>query len=364
MSKFELVTQSGSARRGVLHLNHGVVQTPVFMPCGTYGSVKALTPSQLEETGTQILLGNTFHLMLRPGAETIQQIGGLHAFMSWNHPILTDSGGYQVFSLREISKVEEDGVSIKSPINGDWIRLTPEISMATQAAIGSDIVMVFDECMPQPSTYSQVASSLTRSMRWAAASKASYDGEGTLFGIVQGGAYADLREKSCEQLQEIGFEGYAIGGLSVGEDVEQMYATLAETVPHLPESKPRYLMGVGTPKDLIQGVLQGVDMFDCVMPTRNARNGHIFHWQGALRIRNSRFKNDHQPIDSDCHCYTCKNFTRSYLHHLDKCKEMLGSTLMSIHNLHFYHELMGRLRHHIEQDSIEKFAKRTLAKMQ
>ena len=360
---FELLHQDGQARRGVLNLGHGQVQTPVFMPCGTYGTVKSLTPEQLSAVGTQILLGNTFHLMQRPGPDVVKNAGGLHHFMNWSRPILTDSGGFQIFSLRELNQVDEEGVTVKSPINGDRIRLTPEIAMSAQASLNSDIAMVFDECMPNPSSYDDVEESLVRTLRWARLSKDSYHGHGTLFGIVQGGTYAKLRTRSCEELQEIDFKGYAIGGLSVGEDVEQMYETLADTLPHLPQEKPRYLMGVGTPKDLIQGVLEGVDMFDCVMPTRNARNAHLFTWDGVIRLRNARFKSDHEPIDSNCECYTCENFSRSYLHHLDKCREMLGATLMSIHNLYFYHELMRHLRWHIEQNSVESFAQATLARI-
>ena len=349
---FELKTTDGPARLGRVNLNHGSVETPVFMPCGTYGTVKALTPTQLDQVGTQILLGNTFHLMLRPGAEIIDQMGGLHGFMSWSKPILTDSGGFQVFSLRDIGSVDDSGVTFRSPINGDEVRLTPEISMRTQALLNSDIVMVFDECVRNPATHEVVEDSMLRSMRWAETSKKSYVGNGRLFGIVQGGIYHDLRRRSLETLTEIGFDGYAIGGLSVGESAEETTAVLEELMPQMPEDAPRYLMGVGTPSDLVRGVMLGIDMFDCVMPTRNARNGHLFTWQGVVRIRNARYVDDEGPIDPSCDCYACKSFSRSYIHHLDKCKEMLGCTLMSIHNLYFYHELMSRLREAIEQGSL------------
>ena len=358
---FKLLAQSGEARRGELALNHGTVSTPVFMPCGTYGSVKALTPIQLREVGTQILLGNTFHLMLRPGQEVIDRLGGLHEFMDWDGPILTDSGGFQVFSLRDNMKLDDDGVTFKSPVNGDKVRLSPEISMRMQAALNSDIVMVFDECTPYPATYDEAKSSMLRSLGWASASKEAYQREGALFGIVQGSVYDDLRAQSLAALQEIEFDGLAIGGLSVGEDIEEMNAVLAALVPQMPRDRPRYLMGVGTPSDLIRGVLLGIDMFDCVMPTRNARNGHLFTWQGVVRIRNAVHKQDPSPIDPECGCYTCRHFSRAYLHHLDRCREMLGCTLMSIHNLHFYHELMAALRKHISENTLSAFASRLLA---
>ena len=344
---FEVTAQSGASRCGELTLNHGTVTTPVFMPCGTYGSVKALTPTQLKEAGTQILLGNTFHLMLRPGADVMTQMGGLHGFMNWDRPILTDSGGFQVFSLSDLSRVDETGVTFKSPINGDQVRLDPAISMQMQTALNSDIVMVLDECIRNDATagtsvsHDDAKAPMLRSIEWAKASKHAYQGNGALFSIVQGGLFDDLRTQSLEALQEIGFDGYAVGGLSVGEDIEQMNAVLASLLPQMPSGKPRYLMGVGTPSDLVRGVLLGIDMFDCVMPTRNARNGHLFTWDGVIRIRNARFKHDSEPIDRGCSCYTCANFSRAYLHHLDRCGEMLASTLMSIHNLHFYHEVDG-----------------------
>lgn len=358
---FKVEAQSGEARRGELALSHGSVSTPVFMPCGTYGSVKALTPIQLCDVGTQILLGNTFHLMLRPGPDVINQLGGLHGFMDWNGPILTDSGGFQVFSLRENVRLDDEGVTFKSPINGDRVRLSPEISMRIQATLNSDIVMVFDECTPYPATHAVAKSSMLRSAEWASASKDSYLGDGVLFGIVQGSVYDDLRSESLVALQEIGFDGLAIGGLSVGEDIEEMNAVLATLVPQMPSELPRYLMGVGTPSDLIRGVLLGIDMFDCVMPTRNARNGHLFTWQGVVRIRNAVHKQDPEPIDPECGCYTCQHFSRAYLHHLDRCREMLACTLMSIHNLHFYHELMAALRKRISENTLSAFASRLLA---
>ena len=359
---FKVVAQSGEARRGELELNHGTVATPVFMPCGTYGSVKALTPVQLRDVGTQILLGNTFHLMLRPGPNVIAKLGGLHGFMNWDGPILTDSGGYQVFSLRENVRLDEAGVTFKSPVNGDEVRLTPEISMQMQKTLNSDIVMVFDECTTYPATHKDAESSMLRSVEWAAASKASYEGDGALFGIVQGSIYDDLRSRSLEALQEAKFDGLAIGGLSVGEDIEEMNAVLAALVPQMPDDQPRYLMGVGTPSDLIRGVVLGIDMFDCVMPTRNARNGHLFTWNGPVRIRNAVHKQDSSPIDPECGCYTCQHFSRAYLHHLDRCHEMLACTLMSIHNLHFYHELMAALRKRISENTLSAFASRLLAK--
>lgn len=359
---FKVLAESGSARTGELTLNHGVVETPVFMPCGTYGSVKALTPQQLQDVGTRILLGNAFHLMLRPGAETVQELGGLHAFMHWNRPILTDSGGFQVFSLRDNTNVDDTGVTFKSPINGDRIRMNPAISMRVQAALNSDIVMAFDECTSHPATHREAQASMERSMHWAAESKTNYVGNGTLFGIVQGSLYDDLRTQSLTKLEEIGFAGLAIGGLSVGEELEAMDAVLEALLPQMPRNKPRYLMGVGTPTDLVKGVCLGIDMFDCVMPTRNARNGHLFTWDGVIRIRNAKFKTDDAPLDEQCSCYTCQNFSRAYLHHLDRCHEMLGCTLMSIHNLRFYHDLMGSLRERIATNALAAYAADLLAR--
>ena len=358
---FKVIAQSGEARKGELSLNHGTVSTPVFMPCGTYGSVKALTPVQLRDVGTQILLGNTFHLMLRPGSDVVAKLGGLHGFMDWDGPILTDSGGFQVFSLRDNVRLDEEGVTFKSPVNGDEVRLSPEISMRMQEALNSDVVMVFDECTPYPATHEDARVSMLRSVEWASRSKYAYQGTGVLFGIVQGSVYDELRSQSLEALHEIGFDGLAIGGLSVGEDLDEMNAVLEALVPQMPPEQPRYLMGVGTPSDLIRGVLLGIDMFDCVMPTRNARNGHLFTWHGVVRIRNAKHKQDTSPIDTTCECYTCQHFSRAYLHHLDRCKEMLACTLMSIHNLHFYHELMAALRKRISENTLSAFAYRLLA---
>lgn len=357
---FDVLARSGNARLGKLHLNHGDVETPVFMPCGTYGSVKALTPLQIKEVGTQVLLGNTFHLMLRPGSEVIERLGGLHSFMQWHGPILTDSGGFQVFSLQDRVSVQDDGVVFRSPINGDRIFLDAKVSMMVQTALNSDIVMVFDECTAHPATHGVAKASMLRSLKWARSSKAAYQGNGVLFGIVQGSLFDDLRSASLDGLEEIGFDGLAIGGLSVGESIDEMNETLQSIVPQMPQQKPRYLMGVGTPSDLIRGVLLGIDMFDCVMPTRNARNGHLFSWNGIVRIRNAKHKQDEQPIDSNCQCYTCQNFSRAYLHHLDRCHEMLASTLMSIHNLHFYHELMAKLRKRIAENTLAEYASQLL----
>ena len=349
---FNVSATCDSARRGTLFLNHGCVETPVFMPCGTYGSVKGMTPLQLAEVGTQILLGNTFHLMLRPGDELIARLGGLHRFMFWSKPILTDSGGFQVFSLETLRRTDDDGVTFRSPINGDRVRLTPEISMSVQTNLGADIVMVFDECTPQPASMKVTHDSMTRSMVWAKRSKNFYGGNGSLFGIVQGGLYDDLRLENLDRLTTIGFDGYAIGGLSVGETTDEMFGVLNALLPQMPENRPRYLMGVGTPSDLIKGVLLGVDMFDCVLPTRNARNGHVFSWNGIVRIRNAKFRYDPEPLSPNCACYACRHFSRAYIHHLDKCHEMLGATLMTIHNLHFYHELMSRIRACIEKGDL------------
>ena len=349
---FELLGTDGAARRGRLTTAHGAIDTPVFMPCGTYGSVKAMTPDSLVSAGTQILLGNTFHLMLRPGDTIVADLGGLHEFMQWSGPILTDSGGYQVFSLQEMRKISEDGVAFRSPINGDAIALTPERAMAVQANLGSDIVMVFDECTPYPATRDEAARSMERSMRWAQRSKDSYTGPGVVFGIVQGGMYTDLRSVSLDAVQDVGFPGYAIGGLSVGEGKDEMVAVMEALLPSMPADSPRYLMGVGTPEDLVRGVLLGVDMFDCVMPTRNARNGYLFTSAGIVKIRNARHRDDAGPVDPECACYCCANFSRAYLHHLDRCGEMLGPILMSTHNLSYYHNLMARLREAIEKGTV------------
>ncbi|SDH35499.1 tRNA guanosine(34) transglycosylase Tgt [Propionivibrio dicarboxylicus] len=345
--KFELITTDGGARRGRLTLAHGCVETPVFMPVGTYGTVKAMTPRDLDEIGAQICLGNTFHLWLRPGLDVIGKHGGLHRLMGWDKPILTDSGGFQVFSLGALRKITEEGVKFSSPIDGRKLFLTPEESMRIQHTLNSDIVMIFDECTPFPATHVQAADSMRMSLRWA---KRSYDehqrlgNANALFGIVQGGMYEDLRDESLAGLDTIGFDGMAIGGLSVGEPKEEMARILAHTAPRLPTHKPRYLMGVGTPEDLVNGVQAGIDMFDCVMPTRNARNGHLFTRFGDVRIKNAQYKDDLRPLDASCDCYTCRNFSRAYLHHLFRVGEILGAQLNTIHNLRYYQTLMRELR--------------------
>ncbi len=353
---FTLHQTSGAARRGTVQLAHGSVETPVFMPVGTYGTVKAMSPLELNEIGAEIVLGNTYHLWLRPGLEAIAAHGGLHAFMGWNKPILTDSGGFQVFSLGALRKITEEGVRFQSPIDGAKMMLTPEESMRIQKVLNSDIVMIFDECTPYPATVKQAADSMRLSMRWARRSKTAHgDNPNALFGIVQGGMYEALRDESLAGLQEIGFDGYAIGGLSVGEPKPDMQRILAHTAPQLPTNKPRYLMGVGTPEDLVFSVGQGIDMFDCVMPTRNARNGWLFTRFGDIKIRNSRYKLDTKPLDSSCDCYTCQNFSRSYLQHLQKVNEILGARLNTIHNLHYYQVLMREMRAAIEQDDFAAF---------
>lgn len=350
--EFELITTDGGARRGRLTLAHGVVETPVFMPVGTYGTVKAMTPRDLNEISAQICLGNTFHLWLRPGLETISAHGGLHKFMGWNKPILTDSGGFQVFSLGELRKITEEGVKFSSPIDGRKLFLTPEESMRIQHTLNSDIVMIFDECTPYPASYEEAATSMRLSLRWAKRSRDEHDrlnNRNALFGIVQGGMYEPLRDESLAGLTDIGFNGYAIGGLSVGEPKEDMARILAHTAPKLPTNKPRYLMGVGTPEDLVAAVQNGVDMFDCVMPTRNARNGHLFTRYGDVRIKNAQYKNDLAPLDASCDCYTCQNFSRAYLHHLFRTGEILGAQLNTIHNLRYYQILMAEMREAIAQ---------------
>jgi queuine tRNA-ribosyltransferase len=354
--QFELLKTEGKARRGRLHFARGIVDTPAFMPVGTYGTVKTMTPEEVKATGAQIILGNTFHLMLRPGTEIIQMHGDLHDFMHWSGPILTDSGGFQVFSLGKLRKLTEEGVTFQSPINGSQVYLDPESSMAVQKALGSDIVMVFDECTPYPATLTEARLSMELSLRWAKRSKIAHgDNPAALFGIIQGGMYAHLRDYSLEGLQEIGFDGYAIGGLSVGEPKTEMLAMLDHIAHKMPVDKPRYLMGVGTPADLVAGVRQGIDMFDCVMPTRNARNGHLFTSEGIIRIRNSTYKKDTQALDPACDCYTCLNYSRAYLHHLDRCNEILGAHLNTIHNLHYYQSLMQQLRCAIEAGKLESF---------
>ena len=349
--KFDLITTDGPARRGRMTLAHGQVDTPAFMPVGTYGTVKAMTPQALADTGAQICLGNTFHLWLRPGMEVIKQFGGLHKFMNWDKPILTDSGGFQVFSLGDLRKISEEGVKFASPIDGARLFLTPEISMQIQKDLNSDIVMIFDECTPYPADYKTAAESMRLSLRWARRSRDEHDrlqNTNALFGIVQGGMHEALRDESLAGLKDINFNGFAIGGLSVGEPKEDMMRILAHTAPQLPTDKPRYLMGVGTPEDLMDSVEQGIDMFDCVMPTRNARNGHLFTRYGDVKIKNARFKTDQTPLDPTCTCYTCQNFSRAYLHHLFRAGEILSSILNTIHNLHYYQTLMAEIRHAIE----------------
>jgi len=354
--QFELLKTDGKARRGRLAFDRGEVQTPAFMPVGTYGTVKAMTPKAVRDTGAEIILGNTFHLMLRPGTDIIRAHGDLHDFMQWKRPILTDSGGFQVWSLSERRKITEKGVTFASPVDGARVFLGPEESMAVQAALGSDIVMCFDECTPYPATEQQASDSMEMSMRWAQRCKVAHgDSPSALFGIVQGGMYEGLRQQSAQALTGIGFDGYAIGGLSVGEPEHERELVLGYTLPELPVDKPRYLMGVGRPQDIIAAVLHGVDMFDCVMPTRNARNGYYFTSRGVIKIRNSRYAMDTRPIDENCECYTCQNYSRSYLKHLDRCKEMLGPHLATVHNLHFYQALMAGLREAIEKEALDEY---------
>ncbi|MES2742683.1 MAG: tRNA guanosine(34) transglycosylase Tgt [Pseudomonadota bacterium] len=351
------------ARRGTVRLNHGEVQTPIFMPVGTYGSVKAMSPLELKEIGSQIILGNTFHLWLRPGTEVMAKFGGLHDFMQWDKPILTDSGGFQVFSLGAMRKITEQGVHFSSPINGDKLFLSPEVSMQIQRVLNSDIVMQFDECTPyeiegRPATMEEAAKSMRMSLRWAQRSKDEFErGENpnALFGIVQGGMFEELRDESLAGLEQVGFPGIAIGGLSVGEPKEDMMRMLAHVGPRLPANKPHYLMGVGTPEDLVAGVSNGIDMFDCVMPTRNARNGWLFTRFGDIKIKNARYKDDKAPLDELCGCYACRNFSRAYLHHLHRSQEILGARLNTIHNLHYYLELMQQMRDALDQDRFHAF---------
>jgi queuine tRNA-ribosyltransferase len=348
--RFELIKKHNHARRGRIHFPSGaVVETPAFMPVGTYGSVKTVSPEELKSIGAQIILGNTFHLMLRPGTEVIRKHGDLHDFIHWDRPILTDSGGFQVFSLCKLRKLTEEGVLFQSPINGNEVFLSPEKSMQVQRDLGSDIVMVFDECTPYPADFITAQKSMEMSLRWAARSKIAHgDNPSALFGIIQGGVHEELRDQSLAGLTQIGFDGYAVGGLSVGEPKEEMFRILQHLAPSLPADKPHYLMGVGTPEDIIEGVKNGIDMFDCVMPTRNARNGHLFTSQGIVRIRNSQYKEDTGPLDPQCKCYTCQNYSRAYLHHLDRCSEILGLRLNTIHNLFFYQKLMVDIRNSIE----------------
>ncbi len=365
--QFELHHQitdgSSHARRGTITFPRGTIQTPAFMPVGTYGSVKGLTPEHIKELGAEIILGNTFHLMLRPGTEIVKLHGDLHDLIGWDKPILTDSGGFQVFSLGAMRKITEEGVAFRSPVNGEKVFMTPESSMQVQRDLGSDIVMIFDECTPYPATEKEAADSMRLSLRWAKRSKDAHgDNPSALFGIIQGGMYEDLRDESLAGLLDIGFDGYAIGGLSVGEPKEDMMRVLRHLAPKMPQDKPRYLMGVGKPEDLVEGVRRGVDMFDCVMPTRNARNGHLFTSTGVVKLRNAANRTDTGPIDPRCTCYTCRNFSRAYLHHLDKCKEMLAGTLNSIHNLHYYQTLMAGLRRSLEEGTFAAFVDEFYAK--
>jgi len=354
--KFLLSHHSGTARRGSLQFERGVVETPAFMPVGTYGTVKAMTPGEVRQSGADIILGNTFHLMLRPGVEVIEAHGGLHRFMGWDRPILTDSGGFQVWSLAERRKITEQGVSFASPVDGSRVFMGPEESMAVQRALGSDIVMIFDECTPYPASEKQARESMELSLRWAERSKQAHEGNASaLFGIVQGGMHESLRRQSAAGLVNLGFDGYAIGGLSVGEPEAERNKVLEFTLPELPSDRPRYLMGVGRPEDIVAGVLRGIDMFDCVMPTRNARNGHLFTSRGVVKIRNARYELDTRPLDPGCRCETCRTYSRAYLKHLDRCNEILGARLMTIHNLWFYQQMMAGLRSAIEAGQLEKF---------
>jgi queuine tRNA-ribosyltransferase len=354
--KFNLHQTDNLARRGQLTFDRGTVETPAFMPVGTYGTVKAMTPEELRESGAEMILGNTFHLMLRPGTEVIKEHGDLHDFMHWDGPILTDSGGFQVFSLGKLRKITEEGVTFASPVDGARVFLGPEESMAVQQALGSDIVMCFDECTPYPADEKQSRESMELSLRWGKRSKDAHaENPNALFGIVQGGMFENLRAESVAGLLEIGFDGYAIGGLSVGEPKEEMLRMLDHTTPLLPEDSPRYLMGVGKPEDIVESVVRGVDMFDCVLPTRNARNGYIFTREGVIKIRNARYEKDTRPLDEQCGCYTCQNYSRSYLRHLDKTGEILGSRLNTIHNLYYYQELMKGLRGAIEAGNLADF---------
>lgn len=354
--KFELDCTDGKARRGRLIFDRGVIETPAFMPVGTYGTVKGMTPDEVKATGAQICLGNTFHLMLRPGTEIIKQHGDLHDFMNWDFPILTDSGGFQVFSLGAMRKITEEGVMFQSPVNGDQIMMSPEKSMEVQRDLGSDIVMIFDECTPYPATEKEAKDSMELSLRWAKRSKEGHgDNPSALFGIIQGGMYPELRAQSQAGLEEIGFDGYALGGLSVGEPKHEMINILDHCAYKMPENKPRYLMGVGKPEDLVESVRRGIDMFDCVMPTRNARNGHLFITTGTIKIRNAVHKTDTGPLDPECDCHTCKNYSRAYLHHLDKCNEILGARLNTIHNLRYYQRVMEGLRNAISEGQLETF---------
>lgn len=355
--QFSRSAQDGLARRGELSFPRGKVQTPAFMPVGTCGTVKGMLPRDIHEIGAEIILGNTFHLMLRPGTEVVKAHGDLHDFIGWEGPILTDSGGFQVWSLGKLRKISEEGVSFQSPVDGSKVYMDPERSMEVQRELGSDIVMIFDECTPYPATEAEARSSMELSLRWAERSKSAHEGnDAALFGIIQGGMYPELRRESLAGLQDIGFDGYAIGGLSVGEPKEEMLKVLDGLADHLPEQQPRYLMGVGKPSDILEAVMRGVDMFDCVMPTRNARNGHLFTSTGVIKIRNAVHRHSDQPLDANCDCYTCQNFSRAYLHHLDKCREILGAQLNTIHNLRYYQNHMAAIRQAIEQGRLAEFA--------
>ena len=354
--KFDLLNTDSEARRGRLTFDRGTIETPAFMPVGTYGTVKAMAPEELVDLGAEIVLGNTFHLMLRPGVEVIEAHGDLHDFMHWQKPILTDSGGFQVFSLDEMRKITEKGVHFRSPVDGRKVFMGPEESMQVQRKLGSDIVMIFDECTPFPATEKEARISMELSLRWAKRSKDAHaDNPSALFGIIQGGMYENLRDESLAELKNINFDGFAVGGLSVGEPKDDRERVLGHLVPKMPEDKPRYLMGVGKPEDIVEAVLKGIDMFDCVMPTRNARNGYLFTRKGLVKIRNEKHQFDTRPVDEACECYTCKNYSRSYLRHLDKCKEILGSRLNTIHNLHYYQDLMRGLRTAIEAGNLADF---------
>ncbi|OBW94742.1 queuine tRNA-ribosyltransferase [Gallibacterium salpingitidis] len=368
--KYELKKTDGRARRGQLTFERPqgtfTVQTPAFMPVGTYGTVKGMTPEEVRATGAEILLGNTFHLWLRPGQEVMRKHGDLHDFMQWHRPILTDSGGFQVFSLGKLRKITEEGVKFQNPINGERIFLSPEKSMEIQYDLGSDIVMIFDECTPFPSTFDYAKQSMELSLRWAKRCRDRFDQLGNknaLFGIIQGGIHEELRQVSLDGLVNIGFDGYAVGGLAVGEPKEDMHRILEYICPKIPQDKPRYLMGVGKPEDLVEGVRRGIDMFDCVMPTRNARNGHLFVTDGVVKIRNAKYRDDTTPLDPECDCYTCKHYTKSYLYHLDKCGEILGARLNTIHNLRYYQRLMEQIRQAIEAERFEEFVQEFYARI-
>lgn len=368
--QFEVLSTDGAARRGRLVFRRGVVETPVFMPVGTYGTVKAMTPEELEAIGAQMILGNTFHLMLRPGIEVVRAHGGLHEFMHWERPILTDSGGFQVYSLAQLRKVTEAGVEFQSPVDGAKVMLTPERSIEVQHALDADVVMIFDECTPYPATRAEAKASMELSLRWAKRSRKAFDAlkgrdeagaapegdDAALFGIVQGGVYSDLRRASLDGLRAIGFDGYAVGGLAVGEPESERLEVLEALEPHLPRDRPRYLMGVGTPRDLVAAVARGIDMFDCVIPTRHARNGQLFTSEGVINIRNSRFRADTGPIDPRCDCYACRHYSRAYLRHLQQCNEILGARLATIHNLRFYAAWMARIRAAIEEGRLAALA--------